>query len=109
MTTYSAATSNTVSVDVEVPVVVTQLTAVANLSTVDVNDSFAISGMLTAGDGSIPFGQTIQLQMEQPDGTFANVDGAVATTDDTGAYTIPVSEATVGVFAFQTTYAGESA
>ena len=109
MTTYSAATSNTVSVDVEVPVVVTQLTAVANLSMVDVNDGFAISGMLTAGDGSIPFGQTIQLQMEQPDGTFANVDGAVATTDDTGAYTIPVSEATVGVFAFQTTYAGESA
>ena len=109
MTTYSAATSNTVTVDVEVPVVVTQLTAVANLSTVDVNDSFAISGMLTAGDGSIPFGQTIQLQMEQPDGTFADVDGAVAATDDTGAYTIPMSEATVGVFAFQTTYAGESA
>ena len=109
MTTYSAATSNTVSVDVEVPVVVTQLTAVANLSTVDVNDSFAISGMLTAGDGSIPFGQTIQLLMEQADGTFADVDGAVAPTDDTGAYTIPVSEATVGVFAFQTTYAGESA
>ena len=82
MTMYSAATSNTVSVDVEVPVVVTQLTAVANLSTVDVNDSFAISGMLTAGDVSIPFGQTIQLLMEQADGTFANVDGAVATTDD---------------------------
>ena len=109
MTTYSAATSNTVSVTVEVPVVVTRLTAVANLSMVDINEGFAVSGVLTAGDGSIPVGQTIQLQMEQDDGTFADVDGATAVTDDTGAYTIPMSEATVGVFAFQTTYAGESA
>jgi hypothetical protein len=109
MTTYSAATSNTVSVDVEVPVVVTQLTAVASLAMVDVDEPFAVSGMLTAGDGSIPVGQTVQLQMEQADGTFADVDGATAVTDATGAYSISMSEATVGVVAFQTVYAGGSA
>ena len=108
MTTYSAATSNTVSVDVEVPVVVTQLTAVANLAMVDINEPFAISGMLTAGDGSIPVGQTIQLQAVQADGTVADIAGATATTDGSGAYSIPMSEPTVGVFGFQTTYAGGS-
>jgi hypothetical protein len=64
--------------------------------------------MLTAGDGSIPVGQTIQLQAVQADGTVADIAGATATTDGTGAYSIPMSEATVGVFAFQTTYAGGS-
>jgi hypothetical protein len=76
---------------------------------VDVDEPFAVSGMLTAGDGSIPVGQTVQLQMEQADGTFADVDGATAVTDATGAYSISMSEATVGVVAFQTVYAGGSA
>lgn len=106
MTTYSAAVSNQVNEDVVVPVVVTQLTAVASVSTVNVNELFAVSGMLTAADGSIPANQTIQLQMQQADGTFADVEGATAVTDTTGAYSISISEATAATYTFQTTYAG---
>jgi len=109
MTTYSAAVSNQVNVDVIEPTVVTQLTAVASVSTANVNEVFAVSGMLTAADGSVPVNQTIQLQMQQTDGTFADVSGATGATDETGAYTIPVSEVTAATYAFQTTYAGGSA
>jgi hypothetical protein len=109
MTTYSAAVSNQVNVDVIEPTVVTQLTAVASVSTANVNEVFAVSGMLTAADGSVPVNQTIQLQMQQTDGTFADVSGATGATDETGAYTIPVSEITAAVYGFQTTYAGGSA
>lgn len=109
MTNYSAAVSNQVNVDVIEPTVVTQLTAVASVSTANVNEVFAVSGMLTAADGSVPVNQTIQLQMQQTDGTFADVSGATGATDETGAYTIPVSEVTAATYAFQTTYAGGSA
>jgi hypothetical protein len=108
MTTYTAATSNLVNVDVVVPSVVTQLTAVASVSTANVNEVFEVSGVLTEADGSIPVNQTIQLQMQQTDGTFADVTGATGTTDESGAYSIPVSETTAAVYGFQTTYAGGS-
>ncbi len=86
--------------------VVTQLTAVASVSTANVDEDFAISGLLTAADGSTPVGQTIQLQMQQADETFADVDGATAVTDANGAYSILVDETTQAMYAFQTTYAG---
>jgi hypothetical protein len=105
-TTYAPATSNVVNVDVTIPVVITQLTAVASVSTANVDEGFAISGLLTAADGSTPMEQSIQLQMQQADGTFADVEGATAVTDASGAYSIPITETTQAMFAFQTVYAG---
>jgi len=107
MTVYSPAVSNSTNVDVVVPAVGTQLTAVASVSTANVNDSFMVSGVLTAADGSIPVGQTIQLQVGGDSG-FVDVDGATAITDDGGVYSITVSEATEGMYSFQTTFGGAS-
>jgi hypothetical protein len=106
MTTYSPATTGDITVDVEVPVVVCQLTGVANLSMADVSEPFTISGMLTAADGSIPTGQTIQLNAKATDGTYTPIDGATALTDETGAYSISLSESAAGLYAFQGAYAG---
>ena len=83
-----------------------QLTGVANLSMADVGEPFMISGMLTAADGSIPVGQTIQLNVKADDGSYTPIDGATATTDDTGAYSISLSEAAAGVYVFQASYDG---
>jgi hypothetical protein len=105
MTTYSPATTNEIDVDVEIPTVVCQLTGVANLSTAYVNEEFAISGVLTAADGSIPAGQTIQLQVRTDDG-FVDVPDATAVTDADGAYSISLSETKAGMYAFQAVYAG---
>ena len=107
MTVYSPAVSNTTNVDVVVPAVGTQLNAVANVSTVNITDDFTVSGVLTAADGSIPAGQTIQLQVGADSG-FVDVDGATAVTDADGVYSITISEATEGMYTLQTTYGGGS-
>jgi len=107
MTVYSPAVSNSTNVDVIVPAVGTQLTAVASVSTANVNDDFMVAGVLTAADGSIPAGQTIQLQVGADSG-FVDVDGATAVTDADGVYSITISEATEGMYTLQTTYAGGS-
>jgi hypothetical protein len=107
MTVYSPAISNSTNVDVVVPAVGTQLTAVASVSTANVNDEFMVSGVLTAADGSIPVGQTIKLQVGADSG-FIDVDGATAITDESGVYSITVSESTEGMYTFQTIFAGGS-
>ncbi len=106
MPTYSPATSSDMSVTVEVPVVLCQLTGAINLSVADVGETFTASGMLTAADGSIPVGQLIQLNIKNADGTYSPIDGLTALTDSTGAYSISLSEAAVGLYTFQAAYAG---
>jgi hypothetical protein len=105
MTIYSESTGNQVTVDVTEAPVATELTMVVDLPSVTIGEFFNLSGLLTAADGTILASQTIQLQQEQADGTFADVD-VTATTDSTGAYTISISEAAAGTFVYRPFFAG---
>ena len=110
MTVYESSISNEVSVSVEeapIAPIATQLTAVVDAASVIVEAPFEISGVLSSAvDATGITGQLIQLQLEGSDGTFVDVDGMTATTDEVGAYSISLSEPTAGTYVFQAVYAG---
>jgi hypothetical protein len=104
-TYFSPATSPVVTVNV--PTIGTQLTAVANVTTVAANTPFTINGTLTnatshTGIPSAP----IQLQ-KNVSGTWTPTSSPVV-TDANGAYSISTSEPAVGTYQYQTTYAGNA-
>ena len=105
---YLGTTSTTtVTVDVTAPADATVLTIAVDQSAVLVGATFTISGLLTdAVTGSGIANELIQMQQMQADGTFADVDGITATTDDMGTYSMALSESVVGVYVFQTAFAG---
>jgi hypothetical protein len=107
MTDYLASTSNQVTVSVTEAAIATTLTAAVDLASVVTDMDFVLSGVLTSNaDNTGIAGQTIQLQQQQTDGTFADVAGEVATTDANGDYSMSLSESVVGDYVFQTVYAG---
>jgi hypothetical protein len=103
-TYFSPATSPVVTVNV--PTIGTQLTAVANVTSVAANTPFTINGTLTnatsvTGIPSAP----IQLQ-KNVSGTWT--PGPTNVTDANGNYTFSISEPAVGTYQYQTTYAGNA-
>jgi hypothetical protein len=101
------ATSNVVSVNVtSVPLTPTTLTATANVTTTGVNTPFTISGTLSNATSSVGIaGQSIALQSNST-GNWTTVN--TTTTAPNGSYLFSQSEAVVGTYYFQTTYAGNA-
>jgi outer membrane protein assembly factor BamB len=99
--TYANATSNVVSV--LRPVILTQLSAAANLTSVVVNQNFTINGTLNTTGGTPIAGATIQLQ-KNVSGTWTNVMTNV--TDSTGGYQFSQNESANGTYYYRTAYDG---
>ncbi len=100
---YANAISNVVTVQVASP---TTLTATANVTTTGVNTPFTISGTLSNATSSVGIaGQSIALQSNST-GNWTTVN--TTTTAPNGSYLFSQSEAVVGTYYFQTTYAGNA-
>ena len=81
----------------------TQLSLSVTNSTPAVNQSFTLSGSLTA-TGTPLSGQTIRLQREDPSGNWQQAVNTT-TTDGNGSYTFTRSES-LGLYRFEPTFAG---
>jgi outer membrane protein assembly factor BamB/5-hydroxyisourate hydrolase-like protein (transthyretin family) len=95
------ATSNVVTV--EVVTYPTQLTAVANTTTVAPNQNFTINGTLNTTESTPVAGAAIQLQ-KNVSGTWTNVMTNV--TDSTGGYQFSQNESANGTYYYRTAYDG---
>jgi 5-hydroxyisourate hydrolase-like protein (transthyretin family) len=83
----------------------TQLTAVANVTTVAANTPFTINGTLNATGGTGISGATIQLQNSTDNATWNNVTPTTA-TDANGNYSFSNSESANGTYYYRTIFAG---
>ncbi|MGB8311603.1 MAG: Ig-like domain-containing protein [Halobacteriota archaeon] len=102
--TYAGSHSASVFVTVRQP---TQLTAAANPAIVALGQTFTIYGSLTAADGTLISGETIQLQ-KNVSGTWTDVSGKKNTTSIGGSYSISVSEGTAGIYEYRANYVGRA-
>lgn len=105
LTNYLASESDVESAVATAPSVATHLTIVVPAA-ITTGVEFPISGILSADDGAIMAAQPVSLMEQQADGTFADIGSAM--TDESGAYTMTLSESAEGTYYFKTTYAGGS-
>jgi hypothetical protein len=106
---YVSATSPTATVTVNASPTPTptQLTLAASTTTPALNQSFTLSGSLTA-NGTPLSGKTIQLQREDASGHW-DYAANTTTTDANGAYVFTRSESVQGHYVFEPTFFGAGA
>ena len=107
--TYVSATSPTVAVNIKptpkpTPTPTTLTIATSN-ATPALNQSFTLSGTLTANGISLS-GKTILLQIYDPSGNWSKK--ITTTTDANGAYTFTISESAQGHYLFEPSFLGDT-